>query len=90
MPSIELVQCMTRLAIATVTVFLLTGCNDGPMDGEPAAQTETAPPTPSSAEAAQEPGEPTFMLPDQRVRFESVVPDVLEGLRAGAAPGSDQ
>ena len=59
--------CMTRLAIATVTVFLLTGCNDGPMDGEPAAfQTETgAAYTQQQLEAAQEPGEPTFMLPDQ-------------------------
>ena len=58
---------MTRLAIATVTVFLLTGCNDGPMDGEPAAfQTETgAAYTQQQLEAAQEPGEPTFMLPDQ-------------------------
>ena len=59
---------MTRLAIATVTVFLLTGCNDGPMDGsEPAAfQTQTgAAYTQQQLEAAQEPGEPTFMLPDQ-------------------------
>jgi hypothetical protein len=60
--------CMTRLAIAIVTVFLLAGCNDGPMDGsEPAAfQTPSnAAYTQQQLEAAQEPDEPTFMLPDQ-------------------------
>ena len=61
---------MKRLAIATVTVFMLTGCicNDGPMDGsEPAAfQTPSnAAYTQQQLEAAQEPDEPTFMLPDQ-------------------------
>ena len=62
--------CVTRLAIATVTVFLLTGCicNDGPMDGTELAafQPESgAAYTQQQLEQTEEPDDPTFMLPDQ-------------------------
>ena len=58
---------MIRFTILISGVLCLGGCNDGSMDGEPAAyETQTgAAYTQQQLEEAQEPGEPTFMLPDQ-------------------------
>ena len=58
---------MLRFTILFSGVLFLAGCNCGPMDGEPTAyETPTgAAYTQQQLEEAQEPGEPTFMLPDQ-------------------------
>ncbi|MEE2718478.1 MAG: hypothetical protein VX727_01685 [Planctomycetota bacterium] len=58
------------LTIATTvfTLALMAGCDSGPMDGDLPAAYQTpsgAAYTQQQLEQAQEPGEPTFMLPDQ-------------------------
>ena len=57
----------TSLMLFSVTM-LLVGCDSGPMDGAVPAAYQTpsgAAYTQQQLEQAQEPGEPTFMLPDQ-------------------------
>jgi hypothetical protein len=57
----------TFLMLSSVTM-LLVGCDCGPMDGDLPAAYQTpsnAAYTQQQLEQAQEPGEPTFMLPDQ-------------------------
>jgi len=62
---------MKKILTLSTSAFLIAmfaGCDSGPMDGDvPAAyQTPTgAAYTQQQLEQAQEPGEPTFMLPDQ-------------------------
>jgi len=58
------------LTISTTvfTIALMAGCDSGPTDGELPAAYETpsgAAYTQQQLERAQEPDEPTFMLPDQ-------------------------
>ena len=56
------------LSTSAFMIAMFAGCDSGPMDGDvPAAyQTPTgAAYTQQQLEQAQEPGEPTFMLPDQ-------------------------
>jgi len=62
---------MKKILTLSTSAFLIAmfaGCDSGPMEGDvPAAyQTPTgAAYTQQQLEQAQEPGEPTFMLPDQ-------------------------
>jgi len=59
---------MKTLLTCSFVLALLTGCDSGPMDGDLPAAYQTpsnAAYTQQQLEQAQEPGEPTFMLPDQ-------------------------
>ena len=56
------------ISTSAFVIALFAGCDSGPMDGDLPAAYQTpsnAAYTQQQLEQAQEPGEPTFMLPDQ-------------------------